>query len=182
MHVRSWRKRVATPGQRALAPGRAAGLARQPGLAAAAGGAADAGADRQSLVGARPSDAPGDERAHAHAAHQFGGVVCGAGKSSTYCGRGQRARGVITSGAGVRAVVGVFLTGLAALRVAAAHAGAAPARDAARHADGPRAVWKSTSASGAPAMTLERRGAGIATPSSRCRVDGVEADERAVKF
>ena len=40
-------------------------------------------------------------------------------------------------------------------------------------------VWKSTSASGA--------GTGIATPSSRCRVDGVEVDaaiqdDRAVKF
>ena len=63
------------------------------------------------------------------------------------------------------------------------------------------AVWKSTSASGAPdnsslshfsAMTLPcwlRRGVrtGIATPSSRRRVDGVENDatiqhERAVKF
>ncbi|CAH0370106.1 unnamed protein product [Pelagomonas calceolata] len=62
------------------------------------------------------------------------------------------------------------------------------------------AVWKSTCVSGAPdnsslshfsAMTrptwLERRGTGIATPSSRRRVDGVEDDatirhERAVKF
>ncbi len=62
-------------------------------------------------------------------------------------------------------------------------------------------VWKSTSASGAPddsslshfsAMTrppgsVERRGTGIATPSSRRRVDGVEDDamiqhERTVKF
>ena len=45
-------------------------------------------------------------------------------------------------------------------------------------------MWKSTSASGG---SVERRGTGIATPSSRHRVDGVEVDatiqhERAVKF
>ena len=45
------------------------------------------------------------------------------------------------------------------------------------------AVWKSTSASGAhfSAMTRPDWHAGIATPSSRRRVDGVE-DERAVKL
>ena len=48
-------------------------------------------------------------------------------------------------------------------------------------------VWKSTSASGAPNSSVERRGTGIATPSSRRRVDGVEDDamiqhERAVQF
>ncbi len=51
-------------------------------------------------------------------------------------------------------------------------------------------VWKSTSASGAPTIlhqvisrrrrgragSVERRGTGIATPSSRRRVDGVEDD------
>ena len=47
-------------------------------------------------------------------------------------------------------------------------------------------VWKSTSVSGAPG-SVERRGTGIATPSSRHRVDGVEVDatiqhEGAVKF
>ena len=36
----------------------------------------------------------------------------------------------------------------------------------------PRPVWKSTSVSG----EVERRGTGIATPSSRRRVDGVEDD------
>ena len=49
-------------------------------------------------------------------------------------------------------------------------------------------VWKSTSVSGAltrPTGSVERRGTGIATPSSRRRVDGVEDDamiqhERAV--
>ena len=59
-----------------------------------------------------------------------------------------------------------------------------------------RPVWKSNSASGAlshfsvmtrPPDSVERRGTGIATPSSRRRVDGVEDDamiqhERAVKF
>ena len=53
------------------------------------------------------------------------------------------------------------------------------------------AVWKSTSASGASRTrrpgSVERQGTGIATPSSRRRVDGVEVDatiqhERAVKF
>ena len=56
----------------------------------------------------------------------------------------------------------------------------------------PRPVWKSTSASGARRWrgrpgSVERRGTGIATPSSRRRVDGVEDDamiqhECAVKF
>ena len=42
----------------------------------------------------------------------------------------------------------------------------------------PVPVWKSTSASGACGRpgSVERRGTGIATPSSRRRVDGVEAD------
>ena len=50
-------------------------------------------------------------------------------------------------------------------------------------------VWKSTSVSGALGhpVSLERRGTGIATPSSRHRVDGVVVDatiqhERAVTF
>ena len=50
-------------------------------------------------------------------------------------------------------------------------------------------VWKSTSVSGACGrpFSVEQRGTGIATPSSRCCVDGVEDDamiqhERAVKF
>ena len=47
-------------------------------------------------------------------------------------------------------------------------------------------VWKSTSVSGAPRW-LRRGGTGIATPSSRRRIDGVEDDamiqhERVVKF
>ena len=50
-------------------------------------------------------------------------------------------------------------------------------------------VWKSTSVLGARGRSgsVERRRTGIATPSSKCRVDGVEDDatiqhERAVKF
>ena len=55
--------------------------------------------------------------------------------------------------------------------------------------DASRPVWKSTSVSGARGRpgSVELRGTGIATPSSRHRVDGVEVDakiqrERAVKF
>ena len=58
-----------------------------------------------------------------------------------------------------------------------------------RAVDDSTPVWKSTSVSGARGRpgSVELRGTGIATPSSRHRVDGVEVDakiqrERAVKF